>query len=72
MAEERTEIESSVCLNNQKVGNLIKYLQRFPADAVVTVWHDYKEFDCQICCNTEHQIDTNNVQLMLGQFVRES
>lgn len=72
MSKEQTDIEQSVCLNNQTVENLIKYLQRFPADAKVQIWHDYKDYDCNICCNTEHQIETNTVQLMLGQFVRES
>jgi len=59
----------SVCLNDQTVGNLKKYLNRFPDDAKVYIWHDYKNWDAVICCNFEHQEADNIVQIMLGQFI---
>ncbi len=61
----------SVCLNNQTTGNLIKYLQGFPDDAKITIWHNYKTYDCQICCNFEHQQKQNTVQVMTGSFIAE-
>jgi hypothetical protein len=59
----------TICLNQQTAANLIAYLQTFPPEAKVTIWHDYKTYDCQICCNTEHQQKTQTAMLMLGQFV---
>ena len=60
----------SVRLNNQTVGNLKKYLDRFPNDAkVFIVDGQYKNRDCQICCNFDHQEEKNTVQFMLGDFI---
>lgn len=53
-------------LSDQTAGNLINYLQRFPADAKVTIWHDYKTYDAQISCNFEHQQETKTAMLMTG------
>ncbi len=61
--------KDGVRLNKQTAGNLIDYLQEFPFDAEVTIWHDYNTYDCQICCNFEHQHETNTVMLMLGDFI---
>ena len=63
-------MKQSICLNNQTAGNLIRYLQEFPADAKVTIWHSYKEYDCVICCNDKHQKEENKAQLMLGEFIQ--
>ena len=67
-----TKHEDGICLNNQRVGNLIKYLKGFPPEAKVEIWHDNKSHDCQICCNFEHQKEKLTVQLMLGTFLREA
>ncbi len=66
-----TEVKvlGGVCLNNQTAANLIKYLQEFPPTAKVEIWSDYKSYDCQICCNFEHQAETQTVMLMLGDFI---
>lgn len=58
-------------LNKQDSGKLIDYLQEFP-DAKVVIWHDYAMYDCQICCNFEHQHETNTVMLMLGDFIEKA
>lgn len=63
-----SEPEKGICLNNQTVGNMRKYLKDFPDDAKITIWHDYKTFDCQICCNFERQKETSTVMLMLGSI----
>ncbi|MCJ7483923.1 MAG: hypothetical protein MUO31_13270 [Thermodesulfovibrionales bacterium] len=55
-----------ICLNNQTVGNLKKYLAHFSDDAKVIIHHACIVYDCQICCNFEHQEETNTAQLMLG------
>lgn len=61
-----------ICLNNQTVGNLKRYLEEFPDDARVVIHayshnhQDYKIFDCQIGCNIEHQKETNRVILLKG------
>lgn len=63
-----TETES-ICLNNQTVGNLKKYLTRFPNSAKVViagVGKNYIDYDCQIACNFEHQEKTNTVMFTLG------
>ena len=59
---------TAICLNDQTVGNLKKYLNLFPKDAKVVIT-DWKQgnFDCCICCNFEHQIKTNIVQLMAAR-----
>jgi len=62
----------TVRLSEQTVDNLRDYLARFPANTPVTVWYDYKEYDCQICANTEWQKETGKVQLMLGRFIADS
>ena len=67
----QSKLGKGICLNNQTTGNLITYLQRFPKNAKVTIWHDYKTYDCQICCNFEHQKETKTAMLMLG-FVVDS
>lgn len=59
-------------LNDQTADNLIEHLQHFRKDAKVTIWYDYKEYDCRICCNFDHQLDVNKVQLMLGNFIQDS
>ena len=79
MAKNKTHLENNqvvmsepgrgICLNNQTTTNLIKYLKQFPKDSKVTIWHDYKTFDCQICCNFEHQDKTKTAQLMLGLVI---
>ena len=83
MAKENTEHEyvamphirqDGICLNNQSAGNLIKYLQHFPADARVVITAadregNYQNYDAQIACNFEHQEKTQTVQLVLG-FVK--
>lgn len=58
-----------VRLNHQTAENLIAYLSRFPAKAKITIWHEYKTYDCQICCNFEHQAKTKTVNLMTGCVV---
>lgn len=68
VGEHKTE---GICLNNQTVGNLKKYLSRFPEDAKVVITTtdregDYHNYDCQIACNFEHQHETNVVQFILG------
>jgi len=65
----KIDVPDGICLNNQTVDNLIKYLQQYPDNARVTIWHDYKTFDCQICCNFEHQKKTNTVQVMTGTLI---
>jgi len=64
--------KKSICLNDQTVDNLINYLKQFPKSAKVTIWHNYKEFDCQIACNFRHQIENDKVQLLLGSFIEKS
>ncbi len=66
--------QDGICLNNQTAGNLIKYLQTFPADAHVVITAvdsagDDRNYDAQIACNFEHQEKTQTVQLLLG-FIR--
>jgi len=61
----------SICLNNQTVGNLKKYLSRFPDDAKVSIHNvdrqgNYVTYDCQIACNFEHQEKTKEALLILG------
>jgi len=61
----------AICLNNQTVGNLKKYLARFPDDAAVVIYStdmngNCINFDCQIACNFEHQVETNTIQFVLG------
>ena len=68
----KVEVPGEVCLNNQTAANLIKYLQTFPPDAKVEIWSDYQSYDCQICCNFEHQVETKTVMLMLGNFLHNS
>lgn len=63
--------KGGIRLNKQTVGNLMDYLQEFDSDAKVTIWHDYKTFDCQICCNFEHQHETSTVNIMLGDFIEK-
>ena len=62
---------NGICLNHQTAGNLIKYLQTFPADAKVVIHSvdrtgDFRNFDCQIGCNFEYQQENNLVQFILG------
>ncbi len=66
------EVPGDVCLNDQTAANLIKYLQTFPPDAKVEIWSDCKSYDCQICCNFEHQAETKTAMLMPGAFIHES
>lgn len=63
------EIGESICLNNQTTTNLIQYLRQFPPGSPVKISHDYKNWDCQIACNFEHQKETGIAQLMLGLFI---
>ena len=63
-----------ICLNNQTVGNLKKYLSQFPNDAKVVIHSAdrggvYYNFDCQIACNFDHQHETNTVQLLMGWMI---
>jgi len=69
------DFREGVCLNNQTVGNLKKYLRKFPNDARVVITStdsegNYRNFDCKIACNFEHQFKTNTVQLILG-FIKD-
>jgi len=64
--------KDAIRINNMTVENLQTYLAGFPSDAKVTIWHKYKEWDCQICCNFDHQIEQNKVQLILGGFIEYS
>jgi hypothetical protein len=64
-----------ICLNNQNVGNLIAYLQKFPMDAKVVI-HEYSDKfesyvtrDCVIGCNFENQVEKNTVLLMAGDII---
>ena len=65
-----TETET-ICLNDQTVGNLKKYLARFPDDAKVVIHctdksGSYHNYDCQIGCNFDYQEENNTVQFCLG------
>jgi len=60
-----------VCLNNQTVGNLKRYLDLYPDNAKVVITHtdregNYINYDCQIACNFEHQEKENVIQFILG------
>lgn len=62
-AEKKREI---ICLNMQTAGNMIKYLQRFPADAKMVIHTTdkngvYRNYDCQIGCNFDYQEEANTV-----------
>ena len=49
--------QDGICLNQQTVGNLKLYLNRFPDNARVFisgVGKSYDNYDCQIACNFEH------------------
>ena len=62
-------MDKAIRLNNQTVDNLKKYLDGFPDDAKVMisgVGTNYKDYDCQIACNFEHQEKENTVQFVLG------
>ena len=63
--------DESISLNDQTVGNFVEYLQKFPDDAKITIWHDYKTYDCQICCNFEHQAEKNTLQVMTGGIIND-
>ena len=65
----QSQLGEDICLNDQTTENLIKYLQRFPKGAKVEIWHDYKTYDCQICCNFEHQQDTKTAMVMTGTII---
>ena len=64
--------KNGIQLNKQTVGNLIDFLQEFPADAKVVLWLDYAEYDCVIACNFVHQHETNKVMLIQGDFIKKS
>ena len=66
--------QEGICLNHQTVGNLKKYLAQFPDNAKVVIHSadrtgDYRNFDCQIGCNFEHQHQENIVQFILGWMI---
>ena len=68
--------EKGVCLNNQTVGNLKKYLDRFPDDAEVVIVAankegNYHHWDCWIGCNFEYQESHKRVVLHTG-FVKDT
>lgn len=61
----------AVCLNSQTVRNLKNYLSGFPNDAKVIISDDFKNFDCVIACNFEHQTKNKTVQLIHGFRVND-
>lgn len=66
-----TFTDGGICLNHQKVGNLKKYLDRFPDDAEVVISGtdsegNYHHFDCCIGCNFDFQTEHKRVVLSLG------
>ena len=65
----QSQLGKGICLNVQTAGNLITYLRRFPKDAKVEIWHDYKTYDCTICCNFEHQQKRKTVMVMTGSII---
>ena len=61
-----------ICLNNQTVGNLRKFLESFPDDAKVVIsgiGESFASYDCQIACNFEFQRDQKLVQFIVGMPV---
>ena len=66
------ELNETICLNNQTVGNLKKYLAGFPDDARVIIsgiGESYQDHDCQIACNFEQQEKANVVQFIPGSLI---
>ena len=68
-AEEKQKIGKGIYLNNQTTTNLIQYLNQFPPGSPVKISHDFKNWDCQIACNFEHQRKTKTAQLILGLWI---
>ena len=63
--------KESICLNDQTVGNLKRYLNQYPDNAKVVISSmdkkgNYIDYDCQIACNFEHQQKENVVQFIPG------
>ena len=61
----------AICLNNQTVGNLKRYLDTFPDEAEVVISAtdregNYHHWDCCIGCNFEFQREHNRIVLSLG------
>lgn len=70
----KKETDEIVCLNEQTVGNMKKYLNRFPDDARIIIHArlnagEYRNFDCCIGCNFDYQQENNMVFLYPGLFV---
>lgn len=68
------EPQEPICLNNQTVGNLKKYLSRFPDDASVVIHAklnsgEWANCDCCIACNFEYQQKENIAILYCGLIV---
>ena len=58
--------DAGICLNNQTVGNLKKYLSGFKNDAKVIMRTGENYFDVEIGCNEDYQKKVQEVLLLKG------